>query len=305
MASQRSGVRTPSAPLRRVPRLLKQLIGPLAVLALVVGGLGVASWAPWRSDTHERELAWLGTLAEWVEEAPTVASADCAARFDERVGPAPSERLRPVARTARDGCRPSASTEHWRDVEWHLRSSLISTRFAAAGTTEEPALALAVRVVADQAVRVYCWSAHGWQLIAEEWGILDRDDFWGLYAFPDPLRGAIHLSSDVCVPLRFFTGFYTPYHNQESLNLAEALVMLGHDAEHVRDPHESEIVVECYAMQGVRGFVRDAGRSSGYANELARLAWDVAYPPDAAPFRTRDCRDGGRLDRHLRSSLWP
>jgi hypothetical protein len=289
-----------------LPRPLKQLIGPLAVLAVVVVGLGVGVWAPWRSDLHERELAWLRTLAMWVEEAPAAAQTDCVAGFDRRVGPAPSDRLRPVGRIARDGCGSSASAEHWRDVEWQLLSSLISTRFVAADATEETTLALAVRDVAGQAVRVHCWPAEGWQPLTEEWGILDRDDYWGFYAFADPPRHAIHLSPEVCGPLRrFFTGPYTPHLNRESLDLAQALVMLGHDAEHVRDPYEPEAVVECYAMQGVRGFVRDAGRSSGYANELARLAWEVAYPPDAALFRTRDCRDGGRLDRHPRSSLWP
>jgi hypothetical protein len=289
-----------------VPRLLKQLVVPLAVLAVIAVGFVIAVWAPWDSDIHERELAWLGTLAAWIEEAPVAASADCAAAFDRRVGSAPSERLRPVARVARNGCSSSDSTKHWQDVEWHLLSNLITSRFAAARTTEEPELAVAVRDVIGQAIRVHCWPADSWQPLAEEWGILDRDDFWGAYAFADPPRRAIHLSPHVCVPLRrFFTGSYAPHLNQESLDLAQALVMLAHNAEHVRDSYESEAVVECYAMQGVRGFVSEAGRASRYANALARLAWDIAYPQDAAPFRTPDCRNGGRLDRHPQSSLWP
>ena len=289
-----------------MPRLLKQLIGPFAVLALVALGLFIGVWRPWHSDTHEKELAWLRTLAGLLEEAPSAAQADCVADFDRRVGAPPSERLRPVARVARDGCGPSRSTDHWRDVEWHLLSSLISTRFAASETTGETPLAGAVQDVAHETVRVRCWPADGWPPLAEEWGILDRDDFWGAFAIADPPRRTIHLSPDICVPLRrFFTGSYAPYLNRESLDLAQALVMLGHDAEHVRDPHEPETTVECYAMQGVRGLAGDAGRSDAYANELARLAWELAYPQDEAPYRTRDCRDGGRLDRHPRSSLWP
>ena len=58
-------------------------------------------------------------------------------------------------------------------------------------------------------------------------------------------------------------------------------------------------------MQGVRGVVLEAGRRPGYANEMAGLAWEIGYPHMPADYRTRDCRDGGRLDRHPRSSIWP
>jgi hypothetical protein len=64
-----------------------------------------------------------------------------------------------------------------------------------------------------------------------------------------------------------------------------ALVTLVHEAEHVRGPYESEAVVDCYAIQGVRELVLAAGRSSSYANEIAG--------------------NGGRLDLHPKSSLWP
>jgi len=286
---------------------MKQLIGPLAVLAVLVLGFGIALWAPWDSETRERELAWLRTLAGWVEAAPQHESpAACGAEFDQVVGPPPSERLRPAGEIARDGCRASESADDWLTVEWRIRSNLIDGRFAAADTIEEPALASAVRGFAGQTVRVNCWPDESWAKLNEEWNIFARDEFWGLLGFADTPRGAIHLGPQVCEPLRlFFEGSYEPYLNEQSLDLATSLVTLVHEAEHVRHPFASEATVECFAMQDIRELVRDAGRRPSYATEMAGLSWDIGYPHMPGPYRTRDCRDGGRLDRHPLTSVWP
>jgi hypothetical protein len=118
--------------------------------------------------------------------------------------------------------------------------------------------------------------------------------------------GRIDLSPVVCDPLRrFLRSRYTPFLNLQSYQLAEALVTLAHEAEHLRHPEAAEDVVECYALQRVRAIVRDAERRPSYQKEMAGLAWEVGYPNTSDEYRTEDCRNGGPLDLHPRSQAWP
>jgi hypothetical protein len=55
----------------------------------------------------------------------------------------------------------------------------------------------------------------------------------------------------------------------------------------------------------VREIVTRSGRSSAYANEMAGLGYDIAYPHLDSSYRSRHCRNGGRLDRHPESDVWP
>ena len=193
-------------------RPLHPLIGPLAALAVLVASFAVAYWAPWSSDTRERELEYLETLSAWLAEVPQRGEApdECIANFDRRVGEAPSQRIRPAARIARAGCAPARSDTHWLEVEWDVQSNLIDSRFAAADTTPEPGLATVVRDVVHTA-HVNCWLGDDWEPLVQEWGIFARGEFWGLLGFADKPRRAIHLSPEVCDPLhRFFKSSYTP-----------------------------------------------------------------------------------------------
>jgi hypothetical protein len=255
------------------------------------GALGLFAWAPWDSDTRERELEWLEDYASWSEQA------DCSS-FDAVVGASPSERLRPLARVARERCGAD-------DLKWEIRSVLIESHSASAPTTNEPALARAVEPLVREHVRVHCWREEDWTPLAEDLNAVARDEFW-LAGFADPSTGRIHLAHVVCEPLRrFFKTPYAPYLNQQSLDLAQALTTLAHEAEHIRDPAAAEAVVECRAVQRVRDLVLAEGRSRGYAGELAALSWDVSYPLNLPEYRTEQCRDGGPLDEHPESSVWP
>jgi hypothetical protein len=91
----------------------------------------------------------------------------------------------------------------------------------------------------------------------------------------------------------------------QAYTLAEALVLLAHEAEHLRTPDAEEDVVECHALQRVRGLVSDAGFGREYQSELALLAWDIGYPEQLEDYRTELCFDGGPLDLDRRSSAWP
>jgi hypothetical protein len=170
----------------------------------------------------------------------------------------------------------------------------------------EPTLGRIASRIAGHRVQLNCWSEDDWEVVSAEWqGQGGREDWWPA-GFADPNTNSAHLSSHVCRPLsRFVYGRYEPFGNTQSLELAEALVVLAHEAEHLYDPKASEARVECLAMQHVREIVTQSGRSGSYANEMAGLAYEIAYPHLDSAYRSRHCRNGGRLDRHPDSNVWP
>ena len=120
------------------------------------------------------------------------------------------------------------------------------------------------------------------------------------------MQGRIDLAPEVCERLRRYERrvFPAPL-TLENLDLAEALVTLAHEAEHLRVPEASEADVECYALQRVRALVRRAERGRAYQAELAALATDLVYPYLPDEYRTGRCRDGGPLDLRPASRVWP
>lgn len=271
---------------------------------LVLGGLvGLAAWSSAHPDERERELRWLEALVVWSEGS----GVDCEGRFHEDVGSPPSQRLEPIGEVALDGCRRlrnvgilDLSTVR-DDVLSHLterRTQRLALRRSALLTKHAGALA---GVKAD----TFCWPAREWNELSEEFALIRTDEFW-LAGFADPVEGRIHLAPSVCGPLRrFFDGAYTPNLNLESYELAEALVTLAHEAEHLRSPNANEANVECVALQRVRELVRSAGRRESYGELMAGLAWEVGYPQNLPEYQTKTCRNGGPLDRNPQSDVWP
>lgn len=170
----------------------------------------------------------------------------------------------------------------------------------------EPNLGRVASRIAGRKVEVRCWSEDDWEVVSAEWQAINGRKEWWPAGFADTNSNRAHLSSQVCEPLARFTyGLYAPYGNTESLQLAEAFVVFAHEAEHLYDPKASEARVECLAMQHVRGLVARGGRGRSYANEMAGLAYQIAYPRLDSIYRSRHCRNGGRLDRHPDSNVWP
>ena len=160
--------------------------------------------------------------------------------------------------------------------------------------------------IAHRKARVFCWVARDWTPLAAQWRALDRDEFW-VTGIATPAQHRIDLAPSVCEPLRvFYARGFVPYlTSDENLGFSEALVTLAHEAEHIRQPDASEAVVECHALQRVRGLVRDAGHGPRYEAELAGLALVVSYPNRAEAYRTRNCYSGGPYDLHPDSKTWP
>jgi hypothetical protein len=181
---------------------------------------------------------------------------------------------------------------------------------ARTGLTEEsriePRLGRVASRIARRKVEVRCWSEDDWEVVSAELERFTGRNEWWPSGFAETNANRVHLAPEVCHPLTRFTyGSYAPFGNTASLELAEALVVFAHEAEHVYDPKASEARIECLAMQHVRGLVVRSGRSRSYANELAALAYEIAYPRLPPLYRSRHCRNGGRLDRHPDSAVWP
>jgi hypothetical protein len=87
-------------------------------------------------------------------------------------------------------------------------------------------------------------------------------------------------------------------------NAAQALLVLSHEAQHATGIR-SEAKAECYGMQAMGRLGRLLRVNGAYADELADFFWTYMYPYDRAPYKSPECRSGGKLDLHPRSSAWP
>jgi len=153
---------------------------------------------------------------------------------------------------------------------------------------------------------VYCWQPAGWAPFSELYAIVRGGEEASLKGIADSARNRIDLDPGVCGALRLYLRRMRPTPlSYENFEIAEALVVLTHQAEHLKAPSASEAEVECYAVQHVRPLVRAAGWRAEYATELALQAWELSYQRLPQAFRTSACRDGGPLDRNPRSSAWP
>jgi hypothetical protein len=87
-------------------------------------------------------------------------------------------------------------------------------------------------------------------------------------------------------------------------NSAVAVHVLAHEAIHLRG-WTNEAVAECYGLQHSAQVARGLGATAKQAQGLAHLYWTVIYPDMPDEYRTEDCVNGGRLDLHKDSDIWP
>jgi hypothetical protein len=277
--------------------------------------VGVAAWSPWSSEVREHENAWMLRYAGWyasvgrdLSRGKTVGSGSCRSRFDRRVGPAPSTTLTALAHTAQRACSgldSSTTRAEWDIAGDDVIDSLVSSHSRRAHVIKSRRFSALARSLSGRRARVFCWTERDWTPLAEEWNLFRGDEFW-VAGIATPAEHRIDLAPSVCDPLEKFYGErYAPHGSSDSLYLAEALVTLAHEAEHLRQPLASEAIVECYALQRVRGLVRSEGWSPMYQEEMAGLAFSVSYPNLPDEYRIRACRSGGPYDIHPHSKTWP
>jgi hypothetical protein len=86
--------------------------------------------------------------------------------------------------------------------------------------------------------------------------------------------------------------------------VAWALHTLAHESFHLRGIGE-ESTTECYAMQTTAAVAVSLGIPSGRAAKIQLWVWTKGYRNEPAEYSTPDCYDGGPLDLHPASLVWP
>jgi hypothetical protein len=291
---------------QRIRNALFVLAGALALMAALIA---LFFWSPWEGPT---ELDWLSSYEAWSEgveaslQAGTAVSrASCESTFDDRVGDPPSERLKPASQAVRRGCA-EISPEGWQGAQADVMRALIDTHSAVAPPRYRPDFSELANSSVGVEAKVYCWRPEGWAPFLEHYAVVRGDDETRLKGVADPARSRIDLEPGVCAALGRYERRIRPLEiSYQNFELAEALVVLTHQAEHLKSPSASEAEVECYAVQHVRPLIRAAGWGPGFQTEIALHAWDLGYTQLPPHFRTPACRNKGPLDRHPSSNVWP
>jgi len=274
----------------------------------LAGLIGLFAWSPWKDAT---QVEWLGTYRAWSDDIDASLQGglvplrtDCESTFDDDVGEPPQEQLQPVAAAARRGCAALSPVE-WRNGKADVVRALIDAH----DDLLPPRRHRDVSDIAGSSVGVrpdvYCWQSAGWAPFSEQFAIVRGGEEASLKGIADRARNRIDLDPGVCAALRRYLRRMRPTSlSYENFQIAEALTVLTHQAEHLKAPSASEAEVECFAVQHVRPLVR-AAWGAEYATELALQAWELSYQQLPQAFRSSACRNGGRLDRNPRSSTWP
>ena len=86
--------------------------------------------------------------------------------------------------------------------------------------------------------------------------------------------------------------------------LARSVQALAHESVHASgDVNEAR--AECSGLQKIVEAAVELGRTPKEGRYLARLYWRAWYPRHAVPYRSTECRDGGRLDFSPETRAWP
>jgi hypothetical protein len=311
------------------------LIGALAFTLAGCSGRHAATAPPAPSPhgwpTHA-ELLWLrvfGRAARKLEGTEYASVSDrsdvprCSA-LDSTPGPPPTTRLRAAFSSLTAACRagdrrdPVAALTI---VDRARSRALVGERRRlpsiegvsdsnAHGDDEshtDPLLNRAARAVAGKPVTARCWSPYDWpHLLAETNAIDDRHapKSVDILGFANLGGDAVDLSTEVCYYLQLIElGGYAAVNGRATPFAASALATLAHEAEHAHGVAD-EADTECYALQMIPTVARVLGLTRREGRIFADAAWR-AYPQEPRHYRTSACRNGGPLDLHPRSTVWP
>jgi hypothetical protein len=308
----------------------------VVVLAAGCGGGGRSPGPPRHAIAplpSAAEVAWFGKMGAFAnavsnlsEQAAAPGPAGLKARaalrscgpiFRSSVGAAPSRRQRAAAHVVLRACADFARGDLARgDRALDESSSRIFLRSDGrdlprrGGVTQdsrvEPSFSRAAAALSGvRGTVVRCWSLPDWlSLIAERsaytGGVVDlRAD-----GFVSAGR-RINLAPRMCERLvRFVYDGERPARGRTKLHLANTVLTFTHETVHVSRGAD-EAVATCYGLQRMRRAARLLGAPQGYANSLADLAWTGLYPYGLAKYHSPQCHDGGGLDLHPRSHVWP
>lgn len=230
---------------------------------------------------------------------------DCETDFDEQVGQPSTERLAPVAAAARRACA-SPSPKAWREGRAAVVRALLGAHDDLLPPRRRPDVAAIAAASVGNGPDVYCWQPAAWPPFLEQYAILRGGEEVSLSGIADRERNRVDLDPGTCVALDRYLSRERPYElSYENYELAQGIVVLTHQAEHLKLPAASEAEVECRAVQHVRPLVRELGWGEALEREIPLQAWELGYEKLPDGFRSPECRNGGALDRHPGSSAWP
>ncbi|MDX6408830.1 MAG: hypothetical protein QOE13_1901 [Gaiellaceae bacterium] len=169
----------------------------------------------------------------------------------------------------------------------------------------EPRLGHVATALAGKPLEVRCWSESDWlHLMREErsytHGKLDAETL----GFAGIGGTRVNLGPAVCkglVDLAYER--LRPTREAAQLMLASAVVTLSHEPQHSKGITE-ESVAECSAIQLADRTAVDLGASPAYAAALVRTYWRH-YGEELPAYRSSECREGGKLDLGLADAVWP
>jgi hypothetical protein len=181
------------------------------------------------------------------------------------------------------------------------RSSAFPPRWP---THLDRALGRAVDVLSEKRDSVvWCWSVSDWKLRRDPWPERVRvwKGSWGGYVY----RGAVQLAPNECQTLKLLRTVKAPvWRWKHPEMLAWSAYALAHESVHVAG-QQSERRATCWGLQRVAETAQLLARTSKEGRYLAELVWKTWYPKARPSYRSRECRDGGRLDLHPKSQVWP
>jgi hypothetical protein len=155
-------------------------------------------------------------------------------------------------------------------------------------------------------VAVWCWSSEDWKKrtagLARRYK-MERLGPWRAYTAVN--RSAIHLSPEICAGLRSLAEPEVPIPDDGPRDRrAWSLFGLAHEAYHALGISD-EAVATCYGMQSMEKAARLLGRSAAEGRRLAMLFSKHWYPGLGSEYRLDGCRNGGELDLHPETDVWP
>jgi hypothetical protein len=309
----------------------------LVLLAAGCGGNGGTAPAAARKNVaplpSPRETAWFRQMAAFANAVSNLsgqaaapgpaglkalaALRSCGPIFRSSVGAAPSARQRAAAQAVLGACADFARGDlSAGDRALDASGSLIFLRSDGralpkrGGLTDEsrvePRFSRAAAVLSGvPGTVVRCWSLPDWLSLISERGAytggavdLRADGF-----VSEGRR--VNLAPRMCDRLvRFVYGGERPTGGRTKLQLANTVLTLAHETVHVSQGAD-EAVATCYGLQRMRRAGMLLGAPRPYANGLAELAWTGLYPYGLAKYHSPQCHDGGTLDLHPRSAVWP
>jgi hypothetical protein len=181
-------------------------------------------------------------------------------------------------------------------------------------THESPRLARVASLLAGRRTAVSCFSREDWDDRVRELRQrpLDPNDLPGrfraaiAYTINHPGTGpAVGLSAEVCAELNPLLSGSNSMKTAQSLDVfAPSINALAHESVHASGIHD-EAKTNCFGIQTIRRTMMLLGRTSGEGQHVATYFYDNLYPLQAPRYRSPECRNGGRLDRHRNRSTWP